>query len=187
MLNYAGNQTGVPGFVSDTSNLITQLESLIAGLGTNGLPTDITALTALQNQIAQEATAWAAYVSGGVLDLLTTTTSTTTADPRLALLADAEGLLAVLGVLTPDMQNYTGNQAGVPTFLGLTANLTAQIQNFIANMMNNDYATDAALLGNLQNMVSQAADAWSVYKASETAPTAAASKSIHKLRFFVII
>lgn len=183
MLNYAGNQTGVPDFVSDTSNLITQLESLIESLGTSDLPTDIAALTALQNQIAHEATAWAAYVSGAVLELSTTTTSTTTADPRLELLTDAEGLLAVLGVLTQDMQNYTGNQAGVATFLRLTADLTAQVQNLVANMINNDYDTNAALLSNLQNLVSQAADAWAVYKASETVPTAAASKSIQKSSF----
>ncbi|KAL7012527.1 hypothetical protein ACKWTF_014906 [Chironomus riparius] len=177
MLNYAGNQTGVPGFVSDTSNLISQLESLIAGFGTNGLSADIASLTALQNQVAQEATAWAAYVFGAVLEISSTTTTTTTEDPRLALLADAEGLLAVLGVLTQDMQNYTGNQAGVPTFLGLTADLTAQVQDLIANMMNNDYTTDAALLSNLQNLVSQDADAWAVYKASETAPTTAATST----------
>ncbi|XP_070504709.1 pneumococcal serine-rich repeat protein-like [Chironomus tepperi] len=177
MLNYAGNQTGVTGFVDDTSNLITQLENLIASFGTNGLTADISALTALQSQIAQEATAWAAYVAGDVSGLSTITTTTTTADPRLALLDAAQGLQTVLDVLMQDMQNYTGSQAGVQTFLGLTADLIAQIQNLIANMMNNTYAVDAGLLATIQDSIVQDAAAWATYKASDTAPTSAATST----------
>ena len=96
MQNFTGNQTGVPTFTGDTSTIISQLQSLIANLGTNSLSTDIAALTAIQNSSANEATAWAAYVAGITLS---TTTTTTTADPRIALTAEAQVLLAELQTL----------------------------------------------------------------------------------------
>lgn len=181
MQSYTGNQTGVPAFVTDTTGLITMLQALINNMGNNTLAEDIAALTALQNAAAQEATAWAAYVAS---DISGTSSSPTTVDPRLALLAEAQSLLANLTALTQDMQAFTGDQTGVPTFLGLTGDLTTQVQNFINSIMSNDYATDAALLSNLQNFVAQDTAAWTAYKDSNTAPTAAASKLRHNLRSY---
>lgn len=102
--------------------------------------------------------------------------NTTTADPRLALLSTSQILAANLAALAQDMQTYTGNQAGVPTFTSLTGALTSQVQNLTSNIMTNDYATDAAQLNNLQLLSSQDAAAWIAYKSSDTAATAAASK-----------
>lgn len=70
MQNYAANQAVVPTSVSDTisniQNLITQGQNLSASLGTNGLTADISAVTALQNQVSQAATGWAEYI-GNIL------------------------------------------------------------------------------------------------------------------------
>ena len=132
----------------------------------NNYTTDAALVSSIQSAVAQQVADWAAYVA-----------NSTTVDPRLALLTEAQNLATVLAGLTQEMQTYTGNQTGIPTFLGLTGDLAAQVQNLIANMMNNTYTVDAALLATLQDLVAQDASAWAVYKASDTGPTAAASKS----------
>jgi hypothetical protein len=106
------------------------------------------------------------------------TDTTTTVDPRLALLSASQILAANLAALNQDMLTFTGNQVGVPTFLSLTGTLSTKVQDLTNNMMNNDYATDAALLSNLQLLSSQDAAAWIAYKSSDTNATAAASKSL---------
>jgi hypothetical protein len=70
MQNYASNQAEVPAYVSDTiiniQNMIAQSQNLSSSLGTNGLEADISAVIALQTQVAQAATGWAAYI-GNIL------------------------------------------------------------------------------------------------------------------------
>ena len=175
MQNYTGNQTGVPGFVADTTSLISMLQALNSSMGNNKLASDIAALTALQNAAAKESTAWAAYVANDISGSSITPT-TTTVDPRLALLAEAQSLLANLTALTQEMQNYSGNQTGVPTFLGLSGDLATQVQNLINSIMNNSFANDSAALSNLENFVAQDSSAWTVYMDNNTTATAAASK-----------
>lgn len=67
MQNYASNQAVVPTSVTDAisniQNLITQGQNMTTSLGTNGLEADISAVTALQNQVSQAATEWAAYIA----------------------------------------------------------------------------------------------------------------------------
>jgi hypothetical protein len=168
--NFTGNQTGVPGFTTAINDLLSQIQSIQANLMSNNYTTDAALVSAIQSAVAQQVADWAAYVSSFA------TSTTTTVDPRLALLAEAQTLATILAGLTQEMQNYTGSQTGIPTFLGLTGDLATQVQNLIANMMNNTYSVDAALLATLQNAVAQDAAAWAVYKASDTTSTAAASK-----------
>ena len=108
--------------------------------------------------------------------VINSNTTITTVDPRLALLSASQILASNLAALSQDMQSYTENQAGIPTFTSLTSALTTQVQDLTNNMMNNDYATDAAQLSNLQLLSSQDAAAWIAYKSSDTNATAAASK-----------
>ena len=167
--NYTGNQTGVPGFVNGTTSLIAQVQDLINNMMNNPASVDAATLANLETLATQKAAEWLAYVASD--------TTPTTIDPRLALLTEAQSLATILAGLTQEMQTYTGNQTGIPTFLGLTGDLAAQVQNLIANMMNNTYTVDATLLATLQNAVAQDASAWAAYKASDTGPTIAASKS----------
>ncbi|KAL7012530.1 hypothetical protein ACKWTF_014906 [Chironomus riparius] len=167
--NYTGNQTGVPGFINDTTALIAQVQDLINNMMNNPASVDAATLANLDALATQKAAEWLAYVASD--------TTPTTVDPRLALLTEAQNLATVLAGLTQEMQTYTGNQAGIPTFLGLTGDLATQVQDLIANMMNNTYAVDATLLATLQNLVAQDASAWAVYKASDTGATSAATST----------
>ena len=170
--NYTGNQTGVPGFVSNTTSLIAQVQDLINNMMNNPASVDATTLANLNTLTNQEVAAWNAYVASDV-------TIPTTIDPRLALLAEAQSLLLNLSSLSQDIQAFTGNQTGVPTFSGLTGDLTTQVQNLINSIMSSDYATSAALLSNLENFAAQDTSAWTAYKDSNTTPTTAASKYSH--------
>jgi hypothetical protein len=168
--NFTGNQTGIPGFTSTINNLLSQIQNLEANLMNNNYTTDAAQVSAIQAAVAQVVADWAAYVASS------SSSTTTTVDPRSALIPEAQTLAAILAALTQEMNTYNGSQTGVPTFLGLTGDLAAQVQSLIDNMMNNTYEVDAALLATLQNAVAQDAAAWAAYKASDTAPTAAASK-----------
>ena len=130
---------------------------------------DAALVSAIQTAVAQQVADWAAYVASS--------SATTTVDPRLALLTEAQNLATVLAGLTQEMQIYSGSQTGISTFLGLTGDLAAQVQSLIDNMMNNTYTVDAALLATLQNAVAQDAATWAAYKASDTTTTSAASKN----------
>jgi hypothetical protein len=76
MQNYASNQATVPTAVTDSINniqsLIAQSQNLSSSLGTNDLASDIAAVTALQTQVSQSATGWAAYIA----DILSASTTT---------------------------------------------------------------------------------------------------------------
>lgn len=182
--SFTGNQAGIPELTVAVNDLLSQIQNLQASLMNNNYTADATSASAIQSAVVQLVANWAAYVSSS---------NTTTVDPRLALLADAQGLETILAGLTQEMEAYTESQTEISTFLSLTGDLASQVQDLIANMLNNAYSDDAAVLATLQNFVTQDAAAWAVYKASNTTSTVAASKSKpvkevikHNLKFFCI-
>ena len=70
-----------------------------------------------------------------------------------------------------NIQNYTGNQTGVPEFVTNTTALIAQVQDLINNMMNNSASVDAAILANLDSLANQEAIAWFTYVANDVTTT----------------
>ena len=78
MQNYNGSKSGVPPFTSNTSSLISQVQSLIANMMNNPASNDSATLANLENLATQESATWAAYVASDTTTTSTTTTTTTT-------------------------------------------------------------------------------------------------------------